>query len=183
MCKTTRDRSDVTNGLWANDEAMVPVIFRLARGTGTNVLLCVVAFSASVILTLVCIWKSSNESFDTTLKLLITMGEFFQVVAAFWAAKTVRDSAIEGLVTTSTWLLACLGLVAALAFTYVGLFLNWDSIGSALGITLWTALSFSLFSTFFLSKLVRDHKELENLGYPASLVGTLCGEGDMTRNP
>jgi len=183
VCKTTRDRSDVTNGLWSdvNPEAMKPVILRLARGTGTNVLLCIVAFSGSFFLTLVCIWKSSNESFDSTLKLLLTMGEVFQIIAAFWAAKTVRDAAIEGQVTTSTWALAAGGLVAALAFTYAGLFLNWDSIGASLGITLWTALSFSLFSTFFLAKLVRDHKELENRGWEASLMGTLCKGGDMTQ--
>jgi len=183
VCKTTRDRSDVTNGLWEETDRrdrMTPVILRLARGTGTNVLLCIVAFAGSVILTLICIWKSSNEGFDSTLKLLLTMGEFFQVVAAFWMAKTVRDAAIEGQVTMSTWFLAAAGLVAALAFTYVGLFVNWDSIGASLGITLWTALSFSLFSTFFLSKLVRDHKELENKGWEASLMGTLCAGGTMT---
>ena len=160
VCKTTRDRSDVNNGLWENTDRMTPVILRLARGTGTNVLLCTVAFAASVILTLICIWKSSNDSFDSTLKLLLTMGEFFQVIAAFWMAKTVRDAAIEGQVTTSTWALAAGGLVAALAFTYAGLFLNWDSIGASLGITLWTALSFSLFSTFFLVSKALTNREV-----------------------
>lgn len=164
VCKTTRDRSDVTNGLWENNERMTPVILRLARGTGTNVLLCFVAFAGSVILTLVCIWKSSNESFDGTLKLLLTMGEIFQIIAAFWASKTVRDSATPGLVATSTWLLAAGGLVFALGCTYIGLFLRWDDIGASLGITLWTALSFSLFSTFFLvSKLSRVRLDREVL--------------------
>jgi hypothetical protein len=61
----------------------------------------------------------------------------------------VRDAAIPGRVTTTDWMLASGGVVAALAFTYIGLFLNWDEIGTSLGLTIWTALTFSLFSTMF----------------------------------
>ena len=150
VCKTTRDRSDVSNELWDGDERMTPVILRLARGTGTNVILCITAWVSSVLLTFICIWKSTNESFDSTTKLLLSMGEVFQVLSAFWMAKTVRDNAIPGEVTTSTWLLATGGLIVALALTYIGLFSKWNALGSSLGLTLWTALAFSLFSTFFL---------------------------------
>ena len=41
------------------------------------------------------------------------------------------------------------GGTLALGFTYAALFINWSKIGDALGITLWTGLAFSLFSTFF----------------------------------
>ena len=58
VCKSTRDRVDVTNELWEEDERLTPVILRLARGTGTNVLLCLTAWLSSFVLTLVCIWKS-----------------------------------------------------------------------------------------------------------------------------
>eukprot|EP01050_Picozoa_sp_SAG11_P020050 SAG11_NODE_3310_length_2531_cov_4.143092_1_plen_427_part_00 len=152
VCKTTRDRSDVSNKLWEGDDARVtiPVILRLARGTGTNVILCVTAWVSSVLLTLICIWKSTNENFDSTIKLLLSMGEIFQILSAFWLAKTVRDSAIPGEVTTSIWMLSTGGLLCALALTYIGLFTKWNDLGSSLALTLWTALSFSLFSTFFL---------------------------------
>ena len=122
----------------------------MARGTGTNVLLCITAWAGSVVLTFICIWKSTNESFDSTLKLLLSMGEIFQIVSAFWLSKIVRDSAVAGRVGASDWVLACVGGVLALALTYIGLFLKWDDLGSSLGLTLWTALTFSLFSTFFL---------------------------------
>ena len=59
VCKSTRDRVDVTNELWEEgDERLTPVILRLARGTGTNVLLCLTSWLSSFVLTLVCIWKS-----------------------------------------------------------------------------------------------------------------------------
>ena len=58
VCKSTRDRVDVTNELWEEDERLTPVILRLARGTGANVLLCLTAWLSSLALTLVCIWKS-----------------------------------------------------------------------------------------------------------------------------
>ena len=59
VCKSTRDRVDVTNELWEEgDEQLTPVILRLARGTGANVLLCLTAWLSSLALTLVCIWKS-----------------------------------------------------------------------------------------------------------------------------
>lgn len=126
------------------------MILRLARGTGTNVRLCVVAWVGSILLTFICIWKSTNESFDSSLRLLLSMGEIFQVISAFWMAKTVRDSLVPGAVTQSTWYLAVAGGSSALLFTYAGLFLKWSALGTSLGITLWTALSFSLFSSFFL---------------------------------
>jgi len=184
VCKSTRDRSDVKNELWVpEDERMTRVILRLARGTGTNVLLCATAWISSVVLTLICIWKSTNESFDSTLKLLLSMGEVFQVISAFWMSKIVRDSAIPGHVTTSDWLLAVGGGIVALGFTYIGLFMKWNDLGSSLGLTLWTALAFSLFSTFFLAKLVRDHKELQKRGWEVSLWTTLCNGGQMTQPP
>ena len=37
---------------------MTKVILFLARGTGTNVILCVTAFVSSILLTLVIVWKS-----------------------------------------------------------------------------------------------------------------------------
>ena len=77
VCKSTRDRSDIENDLWNGDQvdrvAMTRVILHLARGTGPNVLLCLMAFVGSILLTFICIWKSSTESFDSTLKLLLTM--------------------------------------------------------------------------------------------------------------
>ena len=66
-----------------------------------------------------------------------------------WAAKTVRDNAIPGRVGPTDLMLATGGVVAALAFTYIGLFINWDKIGTSLGLTIWTALTYSLFSTMF----------------------------------
>jgi hypothetical protein len=75
VCKSTRDRSDIQNELWnsGDRDAMTRVILHLARGTGPNVLLCLMAFVGSILLTFICIWKSSTESFDSTLKLLLTM--------------------------------------------------------------------------------------------------------------
>ena len=75
VCKSTRDRSDITNDLWkyGNQDVMTPVILHLARGTGTNVVLCLISFVGSITLTFICIWKSSTETFDSTLKLLLTM--------------------------------------------------------------------------------------------------------------
>ena len=75
VCKSTRDRSDIQNELWngGDQNAMTHVILHLARGTGPNVLLCLMSFVGSILLTFICIWKSSTESFDSTLKLLLTM--------------------------------------------------------------------------------------------------------------
>ena len=119
VCKSTRDRADVKNKLWGEDEQLTPLILRLARGTGSNVILNVTALVSSIVLTLVCIWKSDSSEFDSTLKLLLTMGEVFQTIAAFWLSKIVRDAAIPERVTTTDWLLAGGGAVAAVGFTYV----------------------------------------------------------------
>ena len=69
----------------------------------SNVILCVVAWLSSIILTIVCIWKSGVEEFDSTLKLLLTMGEFFQTIMALYLAKTVRDSDIARRVAHTDW--------------------------------------------------------------------------------
>ena len=82
-----------------------------------------------------------------------------------WAAKTVRDNAIPGRVGPTDAMLATGGVVAALAFTYVALFINWDKIGTSLGLTIWTALTYSLFSTMF---FVRSSY------CPPSLTSPLC---------
>ena len=58
LCKQVRDRADVNNEMWEKDEKMTKVILFLARGTGTNVILCVTAFVSSILLTLVIVWKS-----------------------------------------------------------------------------------------------------------------------------
>ena len=98
VCKSTRDRSDVSNAMWNQNQQdpdrLVPLILRLARGTGSNVILCVLAWVGSIVLTLIVIWKSDAEEFDQSTKLLLTMAEVFQIIAALWLAKTVRDAPI-----------------------------------------------------------------------------------------
>ena len=177
LCKQVRDRADVNNEMWEKDEKMTKVILFLARGTGTNVILCVTAFAASILLTLVIVWKSENPNFDSTLKLLITMGLAFMVIAAFYAAKTIRDNAIPGRVQSTDWMLAVGAIVFSVGFTFFALFNSWDDLvrpsppplpcrsppwhhlvrllrqGKSLGITLYTCLIFALASTFFLAKL------------------------------
>ena len=53
--------------------------------------------------------------------------------------------------------------------------------GKSLGITLYTCLIFALASTFFLAKLVRDHKELQRRGWNVDIASTLCDPGRFRR--
>ena len=110
VCKSTRDRSDVSNRTWQRDERLTPLILRLARGTGSNVILCVLAWVGSVVLTLVCIWKAEVEELDDAVKILLTMGEVFQTIAALWLAKVVRDAPIPGRVGACAPVAPCLHL-------------------------------------------------------------------------
>ena len=82
---------------------------------------------------------------------------------------TVRDHADPKLpkLQTRDWLLAIGAFVIAVLMTYIclgvaGLSLN-------LTLSLYNGLVFSLFSTFFYAKLVRDHKELN-----VEIWSTLC---------
>ena len=69
-----------------------------------------------------------NPNFDSTLKLLITMGLAFMVIAAFYAAKTIRDNAIPGRVQSTDWMLAVGAIVFSVGFTFFALFNSWDDL-------------------------------------------------------
>ena len=69
-----------------------------------------------------------NPDFDSTLKLLITMGLAFMVIAAFYAAKTIRDNAIPGRVPSTDWMLAVGAIVFSVGFTFFALFNSWDDL-------------------------------------------------------
>ena len=43
--------------MWEKDEKMIKVILYLARGTGSNVILCCAGWVISVFMTLVVVWK------------------------------------------------------------------------------------------------------------------------------
>ena len=61
------------------------------------------------------------------------------------------------------------GFLIVEALTYVGLFTSWDTLGDELGVTLWTGLAFSLFSTFFFVRKPR-HSQAQDLAAVADLA-------------
>ena len=81
---------------------------------------------------------------------------------SLWAVRDNADPNYPKLAVRD-WALAIGGFMIAVLMTYIALGVGHQMLEFSINLTisLYTGLVFSLFSTFFYAKLVRDHKELE----------------------
>ena len=90
LAKASRDRVDAMQ--WQEQPEHTETVLILARGTAANVILSIGSWVVSVVLTLVTILQSDEPNFNWSFKILMIMGEFFQVCAAFYLSKTSKSA-------------------------------------------------------------------------------------------
>merc|ERR1711998_234769 len=164
LAKCVRDRLDAD--AWEDATDATDSVLVLARGTFANQVLVFSSFGVAV-LSVVVGAAAFELSMET--KGFLVMGQCFQITSAFWLAKTVRDSKepVHSPLHPSQkdWVLSIVSVAVAsvLLYGYLWTYMQAGLMPFDKVLFFLVSCFFSLFSTSWVSKYLRDQIDVDAL--------------------